>query len=122
MSRRRIPPTSRPTPSTFQPSNSPLNNEFNEPIVPKHIAFVQSSITQGENEILSELIIFVFTLIAASAQFVHLYRSVWWHPESYHNYSMVSKGFKFIDLDSLEIYSSFLEHFSVPLLLFIFKS
>ena len=91
MSRRRIPPTSRPTPTTFQPTNSPLNNEFSEPIVPKHIAFIQSSFTQGENEILSELIIFMFTLIAASSQFVHLYRSVWWHPESYHNYSMVRK-------------------------------
>ncbi|XP_070508466.1 transmembrane protein 39A [Chironomus tepperi] len=88
MSRRRIPPTSRPTPTTFQPTNSPLNNEFSEPIVPKHIAFIQSCFTQGENEILSELIIFMFTLIAASSQFVHLYRSVWWHPESYHNYSM----------------------------------
>jgi hypothetical protein len=91
MSRRRIPPTSRPTPSIFQSPNSPLNSDFNEPIVPKHIAFVQTqSFTQSENEIFSEFIIFIFTLIAASSQFVHLYRSVWWHEESYNNYSMVS--------------------------------
>lgn len=87
MSRRRIPPTSRGgTCSLFQPSNLPLNNELNEPVIPKHIAFC---FTQGENEIFSEFIIFVFTLIAAMSQFIHLYRSVWWHEESYNNYSMV---------------------------------
>lgn len=90
MSRRRIPPTSRPTPPSFQPASSPLNNEFNEPIIPKHIAFIQSNFMQGDNEILCEFIMFMFTIIAASSQFVHLYRSVWWYQESYTNYSMVS--------------------------------
>lgn len=89
MSRRRIPPTSRPTPSSFTPQNSSLNNEFNEPVIPKHIAFIQTTFSHHDNEILSEFIIFVFTIIAASSQFVHLYRSVWWHAESYNNYSMV---------------------------------
>lgn len=90
MSRRRIPPTSRPTPPSFQTASSPLNNEFNEPVIPKHIAFIQTNFTKGENEILCEFIMFMFTMIAASSQFVHLYRSVWWYQESYTNYSMVS--------------------------------
>lgn len=89
MNRRRIPPTTRPTPPSFQPPSSPLNNEFNEPIIPKHIPFLKSTFTQGDNEILTEFIIFIFTLIAACSQFIHLYRSVWWYQESYTNYSMV---------------------------------
>lgn len=87
MSRRRIPPTSRPTPiPTFQTQNV-TQNEFSDPII-KHVQFVQSN--SRKNEILNEFMIFMFTLIAASSQFVHLYRSVWWFPDSYTNYTVVS--------------------------------
>jgi hypothetical protein len=87
MSRRRIPTTSRPTP-TFQAPSSPLNNEFNEPII-KHIPFLKSNLIQGENEIFCEFLIFVLTVIAASTQLIHLYRSVWWLPDTFVNSSMV---------------------------------
>lgn len=93
MSRRRIPPPSRPTPiPTFTSQNASLNNEFSEPII-KHIQFIQSQSFSQKNEIVNEFIIFIFTLIAASSQFVHLYRSVWWFKDSYTNYTVVSVAF-----------------------------
>jgi hypothetical protein len=88
MSRRRIPPTSRPTPiPSFQAQNT-SQNESSEPII-KHLQFVTSF--SQKNEIVNEFILFIFTLIAASSQFVHLYRSVWWFPDSYTNYTVVSQ-------------------------------
>lgn len=88
MSRRRIPPTSRPTPiPTFQAHNASLNNEFAEPVI-KHVQFIQTNFSQ-KHEIANEFIIFIFTAIAASSQFVHLYRSVWWFQDSYTNYTVV---------------------------------
>lgn len=94
MSRRRIPPTSRPAPiPTFATQNA-ANSEFSEPVI-KHIQFIQSQNFSQKSEILNELIIFVFTLIAASSQFVHLYRSVWWFADSHTNYTVVSRTASF---------------------------
>lgn len=99
MSRRRIPPTSRPTPiPTFATQNA-ANSEFSEPVI-KHIQFIQSQSFSQKNEIVNEAIIFIFSLIAASSQFVHLYRSVWWFADSYTNYTVVS----FINLLTLHFF------------------
>lgn len=88
MSRRRIPPTTRPTPiPTFQTQNSNMNSEFNEPIHPKHFPFPSIF---SKNELGNELLLAIFSIIAASSQFVHLYRSVWWFQDSYTNYTVVS--------------------------------
>lgn len=89
MSRRRIPLTSRPTPiPSFQTQNSSQSqNEFSDPVI-KHVKFIQTN--SQKNEILNEFIIFMLSLIAASSQFIHLYRSVWWFPDSNTNYTVVS--------------------------------
>lgn len=93
MSRRRIPGerTSRPTPiPTFQ-TQSASPNDFTEPII-KHVRTISHS---RPNEIVNEFIIFIFTLIAASSQFVHLYRSVWWFEDSFQSSTVVSLKTKF---------------------------
>lgn len=90
MSRRRIPPTTRPThiPNfSAQNLNSSLNPD-SEIILPKHVPFPCGA--ANKSELLNEFIIFIFTLIAASSQFVHLYRSVWWFPDSYTKYTVVT--------------------------------
>lgn len=119
MSRRRIPTSTRPTPiPTFQTNSS--QNESTEPII-KHLQFVQSGFSQ-KNEIVNEFILFIFTLIAAASQFVHLYRSVWWFPDSYTNYTVVSR----CSSSTAEIFSSILlpqQNFyliDVSLVVFIF--
>lgn len=86
MSRRRIPPTTR---LTLPTQNASLNNETEPPII-KHIQFIQSQ-NSPKNELVNEFIIMIFTAIAASSQFVHLYRSVWWFADSYTNYTVVRK-------------------------------
>jgi hypothetical protein len=117
MSRRRIPPTSRPTPiPTFQAQNT-SQNESAEPII-KHLQFVQSGFSQ-KNEIVNEFILFIFTLIAASSQFVHLYRSVWWFPDSYTNYTVVSLWNSPGSLTFLSIFQNFYL-IDVSLVVFIF--
>lgn len=60
-----------------QHSYAPLPKHIPFPDVPHNIEFV------------SEFSIFFFTLIAAGAQFMHLYRTVWWLPDSYTNHTMV---------------------------------
>lgn len=53
--------------------------KFPQPPPPKHIPFPD---VPQQSEIMCELVMFVYTALAASAQFLHLYRSVWWLPES----------------------------------------
>jgi hypothetical protein len=48
--------------------------------MPKHIAFPD---VPHSPEILNELLIFVFTIVSAGGQFMHLYRTVWWLPDSF---------------------------------------
>lgn len=55
--------------------------------LPKHIPFPD---VPTSSEILNEFYIFLFSLIATGAQFMHLYRTVWWLPDSYTNHTIVS--------------------------------
>lgn len=66
-------------------NNSDDNNQYNTPIyapLPKHVGF---PVIPNSSEILNELILFAFTLLAGATQFMHLYRTVWWFPDSYVN-------------------------------------
>lgn len=54
--------------------------------LPKHIPFPD---VPSSSEIFNEFYIFLFSLIAAGAQFMHLYRTVWWLPDSYTNHTIV---------------------------------
>lgn len=56
------------------------------PAPPKHIPF--PDIPQN-SELLNEFLMFAYTALAASMQFLHLYRSVWWLPESHSKHAMV---------------------------------
>lgn len=64
------------------------NDEPNSyPPPPKHIPFPD---VPSNSDFINEFLIFAYTLLAASMQFLHLYRTVWWLPESYTNQTMVS--------------------------------
>lgn len=53
---------------------------------PKHIRFPD---VPYQSELLNELMVFSYTIISAAMQFLHLYRTVWWLPESNTEQSMV---------------------------------
>lgn len=61
--------------------------KFAAPPPPKHIPFPD---VPQPSEITAELILFMYTALAASAQFLHLYRSVWWLPDSNSTQPVVS--------------------------------
>lgn len=64
-----------------------ISNGFTAyPLQPKHIRFPD---VPFNSELLNELMIFVYTTIGAAMQFLHLYRTVWWLPESNTNQTMV---------------------------------
>lgn len=54
-------------------------------VSPRHIPV--PSLPQDSN-VLFEVVMFTFTAMATFLQFLHLYRSVWWLPQSYTRYSM----------------------------------
>lgn len=54
---------------------------------PKHVPYPN---TEQSSELMNELFIFGFTIIASATQFLHLYRSVWWLPNSYNRQAVVS--------------------------------
>lgn len=58
--------------------------------LPKHLPFPD---LPQESELLHELLIFFYTIIASTMQFLHIYRTVWWLPNSYRSEAMV-KYFK----------------------------
>lgn len=66
-----------------QPVNSTTTNF---PSQPKHVRFPD---VPYHSELLNELMMFAYTIIAAAMQFMHLYRTVWWLPESNTNQTMV---------------------------------
>lgn len=70
-----------PTPITTNASYVPQ---------PKHIRFPD---VPYQSELLNELMIFSYTFIAAAMQFLHLYRTVWWLPESNTDQAMVNREF-----------------------------
>lgn len=63
------------------------SNTTNFPSQPKHVRFPD---VPYHSELLNELMMFAYTIIAAAMQFMHLYRTVWWLPESNTNQTMVS--------------------------------
>lgn len=63
-------------------------DEIVPPPPPKHIPFPD---VPQSSEMLNELLMFGYTSLATSLQFLHLYRTVWWLPESHTKYAMVSK-------------------------------
>ncbi|KAK6640916.1 hypothetical protein RUM44_012614 [Polyplax serrata] len=67
------------------PMNS-LNERLSCKVVtPKHIPIPH---IPQESTIIFELYMFIFTTVASFLQFLHLYRSVWWLPQSYTRYTM----------------------------------
>ncbi|XP_036332947.1 transmembrane protein 39A-A [Rhagoletis pomonella] len=48
--------------------------------MPKHIPFPEFS---GSSELINELVMFLFTTFASAMQFINIYRTLWWMPESY---------------------------------------
>lgn len=57
------------------------------PPPPKHIPFPE---VPQSSELINELLMFGYTVLATSLQFLHLYRTVWWLPESHTRYAMVN--------------------------------
>lgn len=62
-------------------------HDLEKPTSPKHFPFPN---TPFDNDILFELLMFLFTIVGTGLQFLHLYQSVWWLPHSYSNQAMVS--------------------------------
>lgn len=60
---------------------------------PKHVPFPN---VDHSSELVNEFLIFGFTIIASATQFLHLYRTVWWLPNSYQKQSV---NFYLIDWD-----------------------
>lgn len=54
---------------------------------PKHVPFPN---VEHSSELVNEFLIFGFTIIASATQFLHLYRTVWWLPNSYTRQAVVS--------------------------------
>lgn len=54
----------------------------------KHIPFPPMA-SQFQSDLINEWLLFVYSFWAAGLQFLHLYRTVWWLPDSYTNQTMV---------------------------------
>lgn len=63
-----------------------LPNNPAYPTQPKHLRFPDVSF---HSEVLNELVMFAYAVIATAMQFLHLYRTVWWLPESHTSQTMV---------------------------------
>jgi len=66
------------------------DNTNSRVVSPKHIPI--PGIPQDGN-FAFEVIMFVFTGMTSFLQFLHLYRTVWWLPQSYTSYTMVSVAY-----------------------------
>lgn len=66
---------------------------------PKHIPFPY---IPQDSELLFEIMNFIFTLVATGLQFLNLYRTAWWLPQSYNNQAMVSYCFVMLNLEKLD--------------------
>lgn len=71
----------------FEHELSNGNGFTSYPLQPKHIRFPD---VPYSSELVNELMIFIYTIIATAMQFLHLYRTVWWIPESNTNQTMVN--------------------------------
>lgn len=61
--------------------------EVNPAVMPKHISFPK---VPGNSELLHELILFLFTTCVAMMQFINIYRTHWWLPNSHMTEYVVS--------------------------------
>lgn len=85
------PPTSPVTTQSELDSDREITYEelkFPAPPPPKHIPFPEMP---QQSEIFNELVMFLYTSVAASMQFLHLYRTVWWLPDSHSSHALVSR-------------------------------
>lgn len=66
-------------------SSAPTLPGLEQPPAPKHFPFPNTPI---DDDLVFELLMFLYTTTAAGLQFLQLYRSVWWLPHSYNNHSV----------------------------------
>ncbi|KAJ2951261.1 hypothetical protein O0L34_g5663 [Tuta absoluta] len=87
----------RMRPARISPSSNTVNSSAevkvsDGPVAPKHIPFPY---IPQDGELLFEAMTFVFTLVATGLQFLNLYRTSWWLPQSHTTQAM---NFHLIDL------------------------
>ncbi|KAJ6623583.1 Transmembrane protein [Pseudolycoriella hygida] len=63
-------------------NNTESENVYNCPPI-KHVPFPRSTSYYLQSEITDEFLQFAFSFLAASFQFLHLYRTVWWLPDTH---------------------------------------
>lgn len=72
--------------TALSPNGVPTLQGLEQPPAPKHFPFPNTPV---DDDLFFEALMFCFTITAASLQFLHLYRSVWWLPHSYNSQAMV---------------------------------
>lgn len=60
------------------------------PPAPKHMPYPNTPV---DSDLFFEIVMFVFTTVAAGLQFLQIYRSVWWLPHAYTHHAVVSTFF-----------------------------
>lgn len=60
-----------------------------DPAIPKHIAISYASC---EHELVHETVVLIFSFSAFAMQILHLYRTVWWLPQSYTHFALVNNS------------------------------
>lgn len=65
-----------------------FENISSKVVTPRHIPLPT---LPNDSSLMFEVIMFSFTAMTTFLQFLHLYRSVWWLPQSYTRHSMVRK-------------------------------
>lgn len=76
----------------YRSPGQPIDGTTSRVLAPKHIPV--PNVPQDGN-IMFEVIMFVFTGTTSFLQFLHLYRTVWWLPQSYTRYTMVCQVLTF---------------------------
>ena len=61
-------------------------------LAPKHVPIPTIPV---DGQLMFEVMSLATSLVAASLQLLNLYKTVWWLPQSYNEYSMVSNYYKF---------------------------
>lgn len=69
------------------------------PPAPKHLPYPNTPV---DSDLFFEILMFIFTTVAAGLQFLQIYRSVWWLPHAYTHHAVVS--FSLFDLSLLHCY------------------
>lgn len=90
---RKLPRNTRTMPQLSTANNVDSEHVCNYPPI-KHIPFPPLA-SQFQSDLINEWLLFAFSFWAAGLQFLHLYRTVWWLPDSYTNQTMVTLNFIF---------------------------